>query len=164
MQLLQPGVGLILWQLIVFLLLLFLLAKFAWKPIIGALKEREQSIQDSLETAERARMEMQQLKADNEQLLKETREERDKILREGRALANQLQDEAREEAKKSADQIISDARAVIQVEKQAALKEVKIQVANFSLEIAEKLIRKNLADDKNQKALVNDFLKELKIN
>jgi F-type H+-transporting ATPase subunit b len=164
MQLLTPGVGLIIWQTIVFLGLFFLLAKLAWKPIISSLKEREQSIHDALATAEKARLEMSQLKSDNEKLLKEAREERDRILREAREVANRLKDDAQVEAKKSADKIIEEARAAINIEKQAALKEVKIQVANFSLEIAERLLKKSLADDKSQKELVENYLKDFKVN
>lgn len=164
MELLNPGTGLILWQLIVFVGLFLLLSKIAWKPIISSLKERETSIQEALSTAERARLEMAQLKSDNEKLLKEAREERDKILHGAREAANRLKDEAQFDAKKAADKIIEDARAAINIEKQAALKEVKIQVAMFSLEVAEKLMKKNLADDKSQKELVEGYLKDIKVN
>lgn len=164
MELLTPGTGLIIWQLIVFVALFFLLSKLAWKPIISSLKDREKSIQDALDTAERARLEMSQLKSDNEKLLKEAREERDRILREAREAANRLRDDAQTDAKKSADKIIEEARAAINIEKQAALKEIRIQVANFSLQIAEKLIKKNLSDDKSQKELVEGYIKDLKIN
>ncbi|MCK6617267.1 MAG: F0F1 ATP synthase subunit B [Cyclobacteriaceae bacterium] len=164
MDLLTPGTGLILWQAIVFILLFILLSKLAWKPILNSLKERETSIQNALDTADKARAEMSQLKADNEKLLKEAREERDKILKEAREASNRMKEEARLEAKKSADKIIDDARQAIQLEKQAALKDVKIQVALFSLQIAEKLMKKNLADDKAQKELVESYLKDLKIN
>ena len=164
MELLTPGTGLILWQLIVFVLLFLLLSKLAWKPIISSLKEREASIQTALDTAEKARMEMAQLKSDNEKLLKEAREERDRMLREAREIANKIKDEAQGDAKKSADRIIEDARAAINIEKQAALKDVRIQVAMFSLEIAEKLMKKNLSDDKSQKELVESYIKDLKIN
>jgi F-type H+-transporting ATPase subunit b len=164
MQLLTPGVGLIIWQLIVFVLLFILLAKLAWKPILSSLKEREASIQDALDTAEKARLEMSQLKSDNEKLLKEAREERDRILREAREASNRLKEEAQGEAKKSADRIVEDARAAINIEKQAALKEVRTQVALFSIEIAEKLMKKNLSDDKSQKDLVDNYIKDLKIN
>lgn len=164
MQLLTPGVGLILWQLIIFVLLFILLAKFAWKPILNSLKDRELSIQDALDTAERARGEMAQLKADNEALLKQAREERDKILREAREAASHIRDEATTEAKKTADKIVEDARAAINVEKQAALKDVKIQVAMFALEISGKLLKKNLSSDAEQKALVESYIKDLKLN
>jgi F-type H+-transporting ATPase subunit b len=164
MELLTPGTGLILWQLIVFLLLFFLLAKLAWKPIINSLKDREKSIQDALDTAEKARHEMSRLKADNENLLKLAREEREKILREARDASNRIKDEAQSEAKKSADRIIEDARAAINAEKVTALKEVKALVANLSLEIAGKILQKNLADDKAQKNLTQEYIKDLKLN
>lgn len=164
MELLTPGTGLIIWQLIVFVALFFLLSKLAWKPIISSLKDREKSIQDALDTADKARQEMSQLKADNEKLLKEAREERDRILREAREAANRLKDDAQTDAKKSADKIIEDARAAINIEKQAALKEIRVQVATFSLQVAEKLIKKNLADDKSQKELVEGYIKDLKVN
>lgn len=164
MQLLNFDPGLILWQLIVFLLLFFLLAKLAWKPIINSLKEREQSIQNAIDSAEKARLEMATLKSENEKLLKEAREERDKMLRQGREAANRLKEEAQTEAKKVSDKIIEDAKAAINIEKQAALKEIKIQVANFALEVASKLMKKNLSDDKAQKALVNEYIDDLKLN
>src|ERR1044071_3218525 len=119
MELLTPGTGLILWQLIIFVLLVFLLSKLAWKPIINSLKDRERSIQDALDTAEKARLEMSQLRSDNERLLKEAREERDRILREARDAANKMKDDAQAEAKKTADKIIEDAKAAINIEKQA---------------------------------------------
>ncbi|HEY0769084.1 MAG TPA: F0F1 ATP synthase subunit B [Sphingobacteriaceae bacterium] len=164
MDLLIPGEGLIIWQLIIFVLLFLLLSQLAWKPIISSLKERERSIQDALDTAEKARLEMSQLRSDNEKLLKEAREERDRILREAREVSNRMKDDAQAEAKKSADRIIEDAKAAINIEKQAALKEVKIQVAMFSLDIAEKLMKKNLSSDKAQKDLVESYVKDLKTN
>jgi len=164
MDLLTPGTGLILWQLFVFVLLVFLLAKFAWKPILGSLKEREDSIQQALDAAEKAKIEMAALKSDNEKLLREAREERDKILREAREAANRLHDQAQTDAKKNADKIIEDAKAIIQTEKNAALRDVKTQVAMFSLEIAEKLIKNNLKDDKAQRELAETFIKDLKLN
>lgn len=164
MELLTPGTGLILWQLIIFVALVFLLSKLAWKPIINSLKEREGSIQNALDTAERARAEMAQLKSDNEKLLKEAREERDKMLKEAREVANRMKDEAATDAKKSADKIVSEARAAINVEKEAAMRDVKAQVALFSLEVAEKLMKKNLASDKEQKNLVEGYIKDLKLN
>ena len=164
MELLTPGSGLIIWQIFIFLLLIILLGKLAWKPILGSLKEREQSIQHALDAAEQAKKEMANLKADNEKLLREAREERDKILKVAREAANQMHDQAQVDAKKTADKIIEDAKAVIQTEKNAALRDVKAQVAAFSLEVAEKLIKKNLADDKAQKDLAETFIKELKLN
>lgn len=164
MDLLLPGSGLIIWQTLVFVGLFFVLAKFAWKPIIGSLKEREDSIQQALDAAEKAKNEMASLKSDNEKLLKEAREERDKILRDARTASNQIVEEAQTAAKKTADKIVADAKAMINTEKQAALAEVKTQVAQFSLDIAEKIIKKNLSDDKSQKELVDTFIKDLKLN
>ncbi|MBL7833709.1 MAG: F0F1 ATP synthase subunit B [Cyclobacteriaceae bacterium] len=164
MELLTPGTGLIIWQLIVFVALVFLLSKLAWKPIINSLKEREDSIQNALNTAERARAEMAQLKSDNEKLLKEAREERDKMLKEAREVANRMKDEAQTDAKKAADKILAEARAAINVEKEAAMRDVKAQVALFSLEVAEKLMKKNLTSDKEQKTLVEGYIKDLKLN
>jgi F-type H+-transporting ATPase subunit b len=164
MELLTPGTGLILWQLIVFVLLFLLLSKLAWKPIINSLKEREVSIQDALDTAEKARLEMSQLKSDNEKLLKEAREERDKMLKEAREASIRMKDEAVVDAKKAADKIVEEARAAINIEKQAAMRDVKAQVALFSLEIAEKLMKTKLSDDKAQKDLVQNYIKDLKIN
>lgn len=164
MELLTPGTGLIIWQLIVFLLLFFLLAKLAWKPIINSLKEREKSIQDALDTAEKARLEMSRLKSDNENLLKQAREEREKILRDARDASNRMKDEAQAEAKKAGERIIEEARAAIQAEKTTALKEVKALVASLSLDVASKILRKNLSDDKAQKELTQQYIKDIKLN
>lgn len=164
MELLTPGTGLLFWQAVVFLVLFFLLAKFAWKPILGSLKEREQSIHEALASAEKAKEEMARLQAGNEQLLREAREERDRIVRDARDAANRLIDQAQSEAKRSADRLIEDAKAVINTEKQAALRDVKSQVALFSIQIAEKLIRKNLSGDQAQKDMVEEYLKDIKLN
>src|SRR5258707_6122671 len=164
MDLLTPGTGLLFWQVIIFLGLVLLLGKFAWKPILSSLKEREESIQTALDQAEKAKMEMALLKSDNEKLLKETREERDKILRDARTASNRLQEEAQVTAKKTADKIIEDAKSVINTEKQAAMRDVKAQVAQFPFEIAEKLIKKNLSDDKSQRDLTETLIKDLKLN
>jgi F-type H+-transporting ATPase subunit b len=163
MDLLSPGTGLIVWQFIIFVGLFFLLKAFAWKPILASLKEREESIQNALDSAEKAKIEMASLKSDNEKLLKEAREERDRILKDAKDAANRLHDEAQVAARKNADRIIEDAKAVIHTEKQAALRDVKAQVAMFSLAISEKLIKKNLSEDKQQKELVDTFIKDLKL-
>lgn len=164
MDFLTPGTGLLFWQVVIFILLVVLLSKFAWKPILASLKEREESIQKALESAEKAKIEMASLKSDNEKLLKEAREERDQILRIARDAANRIHDDAQVAAKKNADRIIEDAKAIIQTEKQAALRDVKAQVALFSLVISEKLIKKNLSEDKQQKELVDTYIKDLKLN
>lgn len=164
MDLLIPGEGLIVWQLIIFVLLVLLLSKLAWKPIINSLHDRERSIQEALDTAEKARHEMSLLKLENERLLNEARQERDRILREAREIAIKMREDGQLEAKRASDKIVEDARAAINVEKQAALKDVKVQVAMFSLEIAEKLMKKNLSGDKAQKELVETYVKDLKVN
>src|SRR5690349_3604266 len=164
MDLLTPSTGLLFWQTLVFLALFFLLAKMAWKPILSSLKEREESIQTALDSAERAKLEMASLQAGNEKLLKEAREERDKILRDARDAAARLHDQAQADAKKNADRLINDAKAVINTEKQAAMRDVKAQVALFSLQVAEKLMRKNLDNDKAQKELIDSYIKDIKVN
>ena len=164
MDLLTPGTGLIFWQLVVFVLLFLLLSKMAWKPILASLKERENSIQQALDSAEKAKLEMAALRSDNEKLLRDARDERDKILRDARDAASRLHDQAQADSKKNADRIIEDAKAIIQTEKQAALRDVKAQVAMFSLDIAEKLIKNNLKEDKAQKELADTFIKDLKLN
>ena len=164
MDLLSPGTGLIVWQLVVFLLLFVLLSMFAWKPILASLKERETSIQQALDSAEKAKIEMASLKSDNEKLFKEAREERDKILREAREAGSRLHDQAQADAKKNADKIIQDAKAVINIEKAAALRDVKAQVALFSIEIAERLMKKNLSNDKAQRELADTLIKDLNLN
>jgi len=164
MDLLTPGTGLIIWQTIIFVALIFLLAKLAWKPILNSLKDREKSIQDALDTAEKARQEISKLKSDNEHLLQQAREERDRMLREARDAAIRLKEETEAAAKKSADKIIDDARVAIGIEKNAALRDIKEQVATFSIEIAEKLLRDKLADDKSQRTLVDRYLKDIKVN
>ena len=164
MDLLTPSTGLFVWQFVVFIGLIFLLGKFAWRPILDSLKERETSIQSALDSAEKTKSEIASMKADNEKLLRETRAERDQILKEAREAASRLQDQAQADARKAADKIIEDARAAINIEKQAALRDVRAQVASFSIEIAEKLIKKNIATDAAQKALVDGFIKDLKPN
>lgn len=164
MELVTPGIGLIFWQTVVFLTVFMILAVFVWKPIAGALKARESKIEDSLRAAELAKEEMEQIKADNEYLLKEARVERDKMLKEAVSAANQIKEEAKHETSAIADRMIADARSSIETEKKAALTEVKNLVARLSLEVAEKLIRERLSDDKAQRALIDKFLKEVKVN
>ena len=164
MELLTPGSGLIIWQAIIFVLLFIVLSMFAWKPILASLKERETSIQDALDTADKARAEMAKLTADNANLLKEAREERDRMLREAREVSNKIKEEAQVEAKKTADTIIDNARTAITIEKEAALKEVRVQVAMFSIQVAEKLMKNNIAGDKEQNELVEGYIKDLKLN
>ena len=164
MELLTPGIGLIFWQVVIFLLLVLLLGVFAWRPILDSLKIREESIEEALRSADEAREEMSKLQADNEKLLAKAREERDVLLKEAAKIAGQLKEDAKEDAKKITSKLIEDAQASIVSEKEAALKEVRNLVAELSVEIAEKLIRKSLGDAKSQKALVDEFLAGKNIN
>ena len=164
MDLITPGSGLIFWQLLGFLGLLFILIKFAWKPMLAALEERESSIENALKAAETARNEMANLKAENEKLLAEARLERDVILKKAQDASNKMIEDAKAEASKQGAQMIENAKAVIETEKKAALAEVKTQVAVLTLEVTEKLLRKNLSDEKAQKEMVDEFIKDLKLN
>ena len=164
MDLINPSIGLIFWTTFTFVILLFLLTKLAWKPIIGALRSREDSINDALKAAEIAKEDMQKLQSKNEKLLEQARVERDNIIKEARNASNALKEEAKEEASKISAKMVDDARAAIRTEKQAALTEVKTLVASLSLDIAEKLVRTELKDQKAQKALIEDFVKDLNLN
>ncbi len=164
MDLIIPGSGLIIWQIIGFGILLIILGKFAWKPILSALEEREGAIEDALKAAENARNEMAHLKAENEKLLQEARTERDKILKSANETSAKMIEEAKGEASKAGTKMIEDAKAVIETEKKAALSEVKNQVASLALEVTEKLLRKHLKTEKSQKELVEEFVNDLKLN
>lgn len=164
MEILLPDTGLLIFQVVAFVLLLVLLKKFAWGPILDGLKEREQTIESALLSAEQAKNEMQKLQSDNEKLLAEARAERDSILKEAMAVATTIKEEAKEETGKITAKMLEDAKAVIENEKRAALADVKTLVAKLSLEITEKVIRKELSDKKAQEALVNDYVKDLNLN
>ncbi|MCH7402540.1 F0F1 ATP synthase subunit B [Belliella kenyensis] len=164
MDLIIPSSGLIFWQLIGFLALLFILVKFAWKPILSALEERETSIENALKAAEQAKAEMANLKAENEKLLQEARIERDNILKTANDAAAKMIEDAKQAAATEGAKMIESAKGVIENEKKAALTEVKNQVAQLTLEVTEKLLRKNLATDAAQKALVDDMVKDINLN
>ena len=164
MELLKPELGLVFWMTVSFLIVVFILRKFAWGPILSSLKERETSIEDALNAAKKAKDEVANMKAENEQLLKLARNERDMMLKEARDTKDAIVNEARAKAQTEADRMIASARESIQNEKMAAITELKNQVATLSIEIAEKVIRQQLASDDKQKALVNDLLKDVKLN
>lgn len=164
MNLVTPEFGLLFWQTLTFLIVFFLLAKFAWKPILSSLKERENNIEEALLAAKKAKEEMQQLTAGNERLLQEARLERDKILREAQTAASGIINEAKDKAGAEGQRLIENARLAINTEKQAALTEVKNLAANLSIEIAEKILKRELSDEKAQKELVNEFIKEANLN
>ena len=164
MSLVTPGIGLIFWQLVTFLIVLFLLAKFAWKPIMKALHEREASIEDALSAAERAKLEIQSLKADNEKLLAEARLERDKILKEASDAGNALVESAKAKANEEGARMIAQARETIENEKRAAITEVKNMAATLSLDIAERILRKELSNPESQQALAAEYIREVTLN
>lgn len=163
MELVTPEIGLVFWTTISFLVLFFILAKFAWKPIMGAIDDRERSIEDALLKAEAAKEEMSRLTSENESLLKQARAERDLILSEAKKVKDQMIADAKETAQKEGSRQIELARIEINNQKAIALAEVKNQVAALSLEIAEKVLRKQLEDQTKQDALVADLLKEVKL-
>ena len=164
MSLITPEFGLLFWQTLIFLILFLLLARFAWKPILGSLKEREESIEHALRMADQAKIEMQQLKAGNEKLLAEARQERDRMMQEATVMANQHRETEKARATSEANHIVQQAREAIQAEKNAALAEVKNTAARLSLDIAERILRRELADPAAQTQLVDSYLKEVKLN
>ncbi|MCW5519976.1 F0F1 ATP synthase subunit B [Aureitalea sp. L0-47] len=164
MDLVTPDVGLIFWTFISFLVLFFLLKRFAWKPIVGTVNDREQSIREALASAEAAKKEMENLTADNERILKEARVEREAMLKEAREIRAKMIADAEEDAKVKADKIIVNAQAAIENEKKAAIAELKGQVAELSVDIAEKVVRAELADKGKQLKLVENMLDEAKLN
>lgn len=164
MELIKPDFGLFFWQVIVLLILIFLMSKYAWRPILGSIRKREESINDALASAEKAKLEMSNLKADNEKMLQQAREERDLMLKEAQEMKKNIIAEATEDANIKSSDIISKAKETIEAEKKAALKEIKAQVAELSIDIAEKLVRKELDTDKAQVELVNKMLDDVKAN
>jgi len=156
--------GLFFWQLILFILLIFLLKKFAWKPIVGAVNDREQSIKDALASAEAAKKEMENLTADNEKILQEARAEREAMMKEARELKSKMIADSKEEAKLAADKMITSAQEAIETEKKAAVAELKNQVAALSIEIAEKVVKSELSDKGKQLKLVEDMLGDATLN
>lgn len=164
MDLVTPDVGLLFWTFISFAVLFFLLKKFAWKPIVGTVNDREQSIREALASAEDAKKEMENLTADNERILKEARAEREAMMKEARELKAKMISDAKEEAKGAADKMIAQAQAAIENEKKGAVAELKNQVAALSVEIAEKVVKKELADKDKQLKLVSDMLGDATLN
>ena len=164
MDLITPSVGLIFWTAVVFIILLVLLRSLAWKPILSAVKEREQSIEDALNAAKKEKEEMALLNAQNEKILKEARAERDGILKEAREMKDNIINEAKNAATVEANKLIENAKTAIQNEKASAMIEIKNQVGQLSIEIAEKILTKELADKSAQEALVNDVIDQVKFN
>ena len=164
MDLVAPQFGLIFWMVVTFITVLFILKKYAWKPILNALNEREKNIEEALNTAKKAKEEMAALKADNERLLNEARLERDKLLKEARETKESIIAEAKKKAQAEAQKILASTRETINNEKLAAINELKNQVAAMSIKIAEKIIRQELSNDEKQKSLMETLLKEVNVN
>ncbi len=164
MDLLLPHLGLMVWVLLAFLIVFFLLRKFAWKPIITGLNERESNIADSIASAEKVKLEMAQLKNDNEKLLAEAREERAILLKEAKETKDKIINEAKDEAKVQAAKILADAQASIQHQKMAALTDIKNQVGNLVVEVSEKVLRRELANKAEQENYIKQLAGEVKLN
>ncbi|RUT78798.1 F0F1 ATP synthase subunit B [Ancylomarina longa] len=164
MGLVTPELGTFIWMFLAFAIVLFILKKFAWKPILDALKERETSISDALRSADRAKEEMAELKADNEKILQEARKEREAMFVEAKDMSSKIVNEAKQKAIQEADKVIETARRNIEGEKTAALSEIKTLVASLSVEIAEKVLRQQFADDQKQKDYFKKLMDEVKLN
>ncbi|MEJ7626571.1 MAG: F0F1 ATP synthase subunit B [Ferruginibacter sp.] len=164
MDLLLPHLGLIVWTLIAFLVVLFILKKFAWKPILKGLNDREANIADSIATAEKVKLEMAQLKSENEALLASAREERAAMLKEAKEIKDKMINDAKDDAKVQASKIITEAQASIQNQKMAAITDIKNQVGNLVIEVSEKILRRELADKKEQEKYIRDLANDIELN
>ena len=164
MELVTPEIGLIFWTTIVFLLLLIVLKKYAWKPILAAVDERNKSIEDALKAADKAKKEMLALNTDNERILIQAKKERDALLKEGREIKDNIIAEAKDKAKTEADKILITAKEQINNEKMKAITELKNQVAEMSIDIAEKILKSELSDKNKQKELIAEALKSNELN
>ncbi|MDF1550213.1 MAG: F0F1 ATP synthase subunit B [Bacteroidales bacterium] len=164
MGLVLPDYGLLFWMMLTFLVVLFLLKKFAWKPILGSLKEREDSISDALKAADKAREEMARLQADNEKILATARQERDELIKEAREVKQQMIEEAKEKAVIEAEKMINNAKQAIENEKLSAIADIKKSIASMSIQIAEKILKKQLDDPQQQQEIMDKYLKDIKLN
>ena len=164
MDLVTPGIGLLFWSALFFLVLLFTLGKFAWPAILTAVKARNESIRSALDAADRAKEEMAKLQADNEKILAEAKAERDALLRDAKQVKDKLIADAKEKAAEEAKKLVQSARDAIQTEKAAAIDDMKEQMATLSVNIAEKILREQLKDRKAQKELVDKLINEADLN
>lgn len=164
MELVQPGLGLIFWMTLSFAIVIWILGKYAWKPIMKSLKEREDSIDEALHAADKAREKMQQLKVGNEELLQQAKEERDNILRDARKVKDKIIEDARGKANDEANRIVENAKVRIENEKMAAMTELKNQIASLSIEIAEKILQQELSEEKKQKDYIRKLIDEVNFN
>ncbi len=164
MSLLTPDLGLFIWNLIAFLIVFLLLKKFAWKPILKSLKERETGIADSLATAEKVKLEMTQLKSDNEALLVKAREERAALIKDAKDVSDKMVADAKDKAKAEYDRIVADAQSAINQQKMAAITDLKNQVGNLVIEVSEKVLRRELGNKAEQEKYINELANEVKLN
>jgi F-type H+-transporting ATPase subunit b len=164
MQLLTPSFGLLIWTMLAFLIVFFVLKKFAWPAIVGGLKKREETIAESLATAEKIKAEMAQMKNENEIILASAREERGKMLKDARETKDRIISEAKEQAKLEANKILTETQAAINAQKMAALTDVKNQVGKLVIEVSEKVLRKELADKDAQEAHIKGLVDDIKMN
>ena len=159
-----PDLGLVVWSTLAFLILMYVLGKFGWKPIMKAISEREQGISDSLATAEKVKAEMAQLKSDNEILLVQAREERAQILKEAKEIKDKMINEAKDQAKDAAAKIMQDTQQAIENQKMAAIIDLKNQIGHMVVEVSEKILRRELADKAGQEHYIKQLTDEIKMN
>ncbi len=164
MELVTPGIGLLFWMLLSFSIVLFILKKYAWKPILKTLKDREDSITEALSSADKAREEMANLNAENEKIIAEANEERKRIVAEAQAHNKEIMSKAKSEAQVEADKIIESARETIQHEKNVALKEIKDLMADLSIDVAKKVLERELSDEAKQREYVESILNDVNLN
>ena len=164
MKLLTPEIGLLFWTLLAFLVMAFILGKFAWPAIVKGLREREKGIADSIETVERIKAEMAQMKSENESLLAQAREERAQMLKEARETREKMINDAKEQAKEEANKIITEAQQAINAQKMAAITDVKNQVGKLVIEVTEKVLRRELSSKDSQEAHIRSLVDEVKLN
>ncbi|MCU7613802.1 F0F1 ATP synthase subunit B [Chryseobacterium sp. GMJ5] len=164
MGIIEPGIGLLFWMTLTFVILLFILAKFAWKPIVNAVNDREASIVDALNQAKLAKKEMEDLKSDNERIIREAKIERDSILKEAREIKDRIVGEAKDVAKAEGDKMIEAAKQTINAEKNAAMSDIRTQIGALSVNIAESILQKNLENTEAQNELVQNYLNKSNLN
>lgn len=164
MGIIEPGIGLLFWMTLTFVILLFLLAKFAWKPIVNAINDRETSIVDALNQATLARKEMETLKEDNERIIREAKIERDAILKEAREIKDRIVGEAKDAAKAEGDKMIEAAKQTINAEKNAAMADIKTHIGTLSVNIAESILKQKLDNSEAQNELVQNYLNKSNLN
>jgi F-type H+-transporting ATPase subunit b len=164
MELIKPAIGLVFWMIVTFAIIFLILKKYAWKPILGMIKEREEGIEKALKSADDALETMRELKSSNEKILAEARAEKDTILKEARDTKDAIINEAKAKAKVEGDRMVAQAREAIQTEKLAAITELKAQVATLSIDIAEKILKEQLSSEEKQKTLTSNLVKEVTLN